>query len=398
MSYKTLRKYAYEHHIDVDAEYQRRLTDQAAHHIDFQIGGYPAFFVATEDINRTVIDVYKKDKQVALLCKALPESAVEQFSLRCLLDEMLQSNEIEGVHSTRREVGAAIDAAAEVKEKRNIRLMGIALKYLMINTRQPIELETCHDVRELYDDAILDEVTKADPSNQPDGEIFRKGPVMVNSRRMEVIHQGVLPESKIIDLMEKALAYLNNPDEELLFRIAVFHYLLGYIHPFYDGNGRLNRFISSYMLSEAFEPVLSYRLSYTIKDDIRNYYKAFDECNDPRNRGELTLFVQLFTGLIQRAIDNLIAALENRKTRWDYYNGRLDQMDCGADLRDLYRALVQAELFSEDGASVKALSGQLGKSSNTVRKYLKMIDADRIKVKKIGQEYYYGIDLGFLES
>ena len=56
---------------------------------------------------------------------------------------------------------------------------------------------------------------------------------------------------------------------EILIRISIFHYLIGYIHPFYNGNGRLSRFVSSYLLSRDLEPLLSYRLSYTIKENIK---------------------------------------------------------------------------------------------------------------------------------
>ncbi len=35
-----------------------------------------------------------------------------------------------------------------------------------------------------------------------------------------------------------------------LVSIAVFHYLFGYVHPFYDGNGRMARYLSSIFCSE----------------------------------------------------------------------------------------------------------------------------------------------------
>ena len=397
MSYKTLRVYSYNNTGDVDSEYQRRISDQAAHFIDFDIAGYPAFFIATEEINQNIREIYKNDKQVALLCMELPKSAISQFSLRCLIDEISLSSEIEGVRSTRREVSAAVDAAGAPTGRANPRFFSIAVKYALLESGNILPLITCQDIRDLYDDAILDEVVKADPDNAPDGDIFRKNPVVVNSRAMDPIHYGAFPENRIISSMEKALSYLNS-SEELLYRIAVFHYLLGYIHPFYDGNGRLNRLISSYMLAEELEPVLSYRLSYTIKADVNKYYKAFDECNNPRNRGELTYFVDYFIGMISTAMDNLLVALENRKTKLSYYNKRLDDLHCNDELRPLYEALIQAELFSEKGASIIDLSQQLSKSSNTIRSYLKNVRTDLLKINKDGREYYYGIDLNSLES
>ena len=71
------------------------------------------------------------------------------------------------------------------------------------------------------------------------------------------------------DFIELKVNDLNNDDINFLIRIAVFHYAFGYIHPFYDGNGRTSRFISSYLLSQRLEDLVSFRLSYTIKLNIK---------------------------------------------------------------------------------------------------------------------------------
>ncbi|MFR7881399.1 MAG: Fic family protein [Christensenellales bacterium] len=84
-----------------------------------------------------------------------------------------------------------------------------------------------------------------------------------------------MPESKIIEYMNKALYILNNQSIDILIRVSLFHYYFGYIHPFYDGNGRINRFISSYILSKHFNEVIGFRLSMTIKENLTQYLEAF---------------------------------------------------------------------------------------------------------------------------
>ena len=112
--------------------------------------------------------------------------------------------------------------------------------------------------------------------------------------------------------MTKSLEFLNCDDVNILFRIAIFHYIFGYIHPFYDGNGRMSRFISSVLLYNNLNTkILAFRLSYTIKQNINEYYKAFKECNDPKNKGDLTPFVFMFFDIILKAMDNLEASLSD---------------------------------------------------------------------------------------
>ena len=150
----------------------------------------------------------------------------------------------EGVRSTRQEIREAI--FAQGKYNPDVRLWGIVNKYNKIINDENIKLKTCADIRNLYDDFILDEIKRNNTSDIPDGNIFRKNSVDIVSGTQKTIHRGVYPESKIIDYMTKALQFLHDDSVSIFIRIAVFHYLLGYIHPFYDGNGRMSRFITSY--------------------------------------------------------------------------------------------------------------------------------------------------------
>lgn len=266
----------------------------------------------------------------------------------------------------------------------------------MLQKREDLPLTTCQDIRKIYDDLALKEVVEDDPKNMPDGKVFRKGPVDVTTPTQKVIHQGLYPEEKIIDAMSKALDYLGDVSVELLYRICIFHYLLGYIHPFYDGNGRLNRFISSYMLGKELQPILGYRLSYTIKENIREYYKAFRVCNQPKNRGDLTPFVEMFLKIIEESTRQLLSALQERVNALDHYDKIIERLPNGKEgnYYQLYFVLVQAELFSENGISTEDLLEFMGVSRTTLRRQLQEIEkAGLLKVSLYGHAKHYNLDL-----
>jgi Fic family protein len=148
-------------------------------------------------------------------------------------------------------------------------------KYLILQSNKDIPLLSCQDIRNLYDEFISDEIIREDPEDQPDGEIFRKSPVHIDNGHGDRIHEGLFPESKIITAMDSALSILNNENYDILIRVALYHYFFGYIHPFYNGNGRMTRFISSYMLSRFFSKSACLRISYVIKENRRKYYELF---------------------------------------------------------------------------------------------------------------------------
>lgn len=394
MPYKELRKVFYTDPSRYEEIYLERFHSEYAHYVPLHIGEFPAFFITTPDIGRFMLDIVRGDKAVWNICNKLPPIAIDQFSMRCLIDEIVLTNNIEGVHSTRREIG---DTLTELQQQdHHSRFYGIVQKYLLLQNYENISLSTCANIRSIYDDLVSDEIRREKPENLPDGEIFRKDLAIVSSASQKEIHRGLYPESKIIAAMQSALAYLNNDQEELLYRIPVFHYFLGYIHPFYDGNGRLNRFISSYMLTKEFHPLLSYRLSYTVKEHISKYYSAFEECNNFRNKGDLTPFVTTFLYIIKNAVLQLIEALDRRHTQLQYYFELIPRLphNSSPHMQDLYYLLFQAELFSELGISTQQLLDYVSVSRTTLGHLLATVRAEGfLKEQRHKREKHYGIDL-----
>lgn len=399
MDYIELSKLSYGDQAGYEQTYRERFNSPYAQHIDIKIGDWPAFFVVTPEIHAHMLSIQRADKEICLLCRDLPGIAINQFSRRCLIDEILLTNGIEGVHSTRREIdGVLVELGKNDKHRR---FAGLVQKYVMLLNGADFPLSTCEDIRKIYDDLVLTEVTEDDPKNRPDGRIFRKDIVDVTDPTQKVIHQGLYPEEEIIDAMSRALKYLEEPSAELLYRVCVFHYLLGYIHPFYDGNGRLNRFISSYMLGKELHPLLSYRLSYTIKENITEYYKAYKICNLSRNRGDMTPFILMFLEIIERSTRQLLKALRGRLEALDHYRESIDRLPYGTEAHysDLYFVLIQAELFSELGISMQELVEGRKLSPTTLRSQLKKIEENGLlKVTRNGHANYYGIDLNQLDK
>lgn len=234
MKYISLSKQYYKNRDTYEQLYQSRFCFETTVHIPVLINGNEAFFSYSEEVIAFMIHIYKMDKQLNAILHKLPDIARQQFIIKCLIDEIKATNDIEGVHSTRREIYALL--TGDNFKYNNRQIHGLLHKYLLIVDDQRVSLESCQDIRNLYDDLLLQEIVRENPDNQPDGVFFRKGNVHIQAADLRIIHHGVSPEEQIISYMEEGLRLIHNEAVCPLAALSAFHYLFGYVHPFYDGN------------------------------------------------------------------------------------------------------------------------------------------------------------------
>lgn len=376
-----------------ETEYNNRFNDDDTIHIDIEIGKFKAFVCQSVNIMNTIIAIERVDKKINDKCYHLPPIAVHQFASRCLIDEIVKTNDIEGVRSTRKEIGEVLENIS-TNNKKN-RFEGIVKKYLTLMNDSKISIKSSSDIRKIYDDIFLDEIKTDDIDNSPDGEIFRKESVSVQGNDGKIIHHGIMGEKNIISAMEKSISFLNDDKYDILLRLAVFHYLFGYIHPFYDGNGRTSRFISSYFLSKNLNHLIGYRISYTIRKNIQKYHKAFTICNHYNSHGDLTPFAEMFLAIVLESENDLLEALNTRSDKLHYYRNLICFLP-DSEIKEmyiLYDLLVQAALFSNEGISINDLCDYIEVSPATLRKRLKQIPENLCEVNTSHKKKYYSMNL-----
>lgn len=394
MEYTLLSKALYQSKSQYESLYNSRFNNESTLHIPIKINGNDAFIVYSKEIFNLVTAIYKADRVLNTIVNILPRIALNQFTTRSLIDEIKLSNDIEGVHSTRKEIRALLTHTKSNQIQK--RLYGLVQKYHMLMSDEEISVQSCKDIRNIYNDLVLKEVIDEDPENAPDGIYFRKGPVSIQGADLKIVHNGINPEEKIISYIDEGLKLLSDPDINILISIAAFHYLIGYIHPFYDGNGRLSRFISSYFLSKEFQPLIGYSLSYTIKKQLKLYYKAFKIVNDPKNKGDMTPFIIIFLELINQAYDRLISTLSDKIEQLNYYSACIGNLNLDTHMNDMLFVLVQNTLFGDEGLSVDILAEISDVSVPTIRNYIKSLNPGLLTITKSGNRKLYNINLNAL--
>lgn len=397
MEYELLSKIFYKKPTEYESIYDARFNSEASIKLPIKIHENVGFIFNTNEITKLLVKIYKTINKINLLRTHLPNIAINSYIIKSLKDEIALTNEIEGVRSTRKEIEDAIDS---IKNDKSARFKGLVDKYFKLISNEIIPLNNCGDIRTIYDALVLPEIEK---ENLPDGILFRKEPVQVVSATPKEKHRGIMPESKIIESLDLCLDFLKSDDIDSLIKISAFHYLFGYIHPFYDGNGRTSRFISSYLIKNELDVLLALKLSYTVKNNINKYYKAFDVCNDRKNKGDITFFVVTFLELLSQASDDLYTKIADLNDQLNYYNNIINMLVNEKVLNDKQAKcifiLCQNRLFDDTYMNMNTLTELLEKSDTTTRKILKSLESKNLLVKSRNKnQYLYSANLDSLSS
>lgn len=397
MKFIPLTKYFYQHtQKEYEIEYIRRLEAPFTVHFNIPIhqynrkSAYPAFLCYTGEILRLVEKFYKTYEQFLYTVNTVPPVVLYQFTRLSIVEEVKSTNDIEGVHSTKKEIREII----EKKGTHYHRLQSVVHQYLELLGEEEIKFDTCQDIRNFYDDFTHQEITRENPQNRLDGSLFRKEPVQIQAATGKTIHQGLYPESRIIEALDQALRILHSEEYPLLIRLALFHYFFVYIHPFYDGNGRTDRFITSYFLSRKFHRLLAVRLSIYIKRNQSRYYHMLEEADSERNCGDMTPFVMGFLEILIGSTEDTIGVLSRKNEQMRKYESRIDAFQLKDKLlKEIYITLLQAALFYGEGISMADLMKVTGKNRGTIQKRIDEIPGNHLIVTKAGKTNYYKLNL-----
>lgn len=397
MKFIPLTKYFYQHtQEEYEIEYIRRLEAPFTVHFNIPIhqynrkSAYPAFLCYTGEILRLVEKFYKTYEQFLYTVNTVPPVVLYQFTRLSIVEEVKSTNDIEGVHSTKKEIREII----EKKGTHYHRLQSVVHQYLELLGEEEIKFDTCQDIRNFYDDFTHQEITRENLQNRLDGSLFRKEPVQIQAATGKTIHQGLYPESRIIEALDQALRILHSEEYPLLIRLALFHYFFVYIHPFYDENGRTDRFITSYFLSRQFHRLLAVRLSIYIKRNQSRYYHMLEEADSERNRGDMTPFVMGFLEILIGSTEDTIGVLSRKNEQMRKYESRIDAFQLKDKLlKEIYITLLQAALFYGEGISMADLMKVTGKNRGTIQKRIDEIPGNHLIVTKAGKTNYYKLNL-----
>lgn len=330
MDYKTIRKIVAMSKSNAkpcdiaEEEYRLRIDNPVTYRSGIIFDAHEIFAMCVTDLVTHMNDIANTEKAVEKAWSRLPRFAQREYLMQLIAKEVQNTNIIEGVHSTRKELSKALNAASE--QNKHTRFSEFTKLFLELAdskeksvAESAVESNECgtsipqtlQDIRKIYDSIMQGEL---EANNIPDGEIFRKGKVSIRDGANNVVHDGDATEAEIQDHLSQMLSLMNSNEVPTLIKACMCHYAFESVHPFYDGNGRTGRFLLALQLHEQLSMPTILSLSSVIYAEKSGYYAAFSKAQELFNCNDLTMFCCTMLEYIKKVqnevLDNIILQLK----------------------------------------------------------------------------------------
>ena len=370
MDYKTIRKMVAMSKSNAkpcdiaEEEYRLRIDNPATYRSGIVFDSHEIFAMCVTDLVTYMNDIAYAEKAVEKAWGRLPRFAQREYLMQLIAKEVQNTNIIEGVHSTRKELSKALNAASEQnKHTRFSEFTKLFLELADLNECDTSIPQTLQDIRKIYDSIMQGEL---EASNIPDGEIFRSGKVSICDGANNVVHDGDATEAEIQDHLTQMLSLMNSNEVPTLIKACMCHYAFESVHPFYDGNGRTGRFLLALQLHEQLSMPTILSLSSVIYAEKSGYYAAFSKSQELFNCNDLTMFCCTMLKYIKKAQNEVFENISVQLKQIIYCMDKLFEFSKKTAIskvqREVLSILLQNKLFSYDPTPMtrKQLSEYVG--------------------------------------
>ena len=159
MEYTNLKKLYHMNENECNAVYKKRFESDSAHKLDIKINDYECFYIVNEEVLNLISEIYNMNIWIekTMSHTDFPVTAKDYILVSTLVEEIKSSNKIEGLRSTRQELKELIVSEPPKKYRR---FYGMVNKYEKLQKEEFANIETCAQVRKLYDEILLKDVVK----------------------------------------------------------------------------------------------------------------------------------------------------------------------------------------------------------------------------------------------
>lgn len=300
-----------------------------------------------------------------------------------MMEEAISSSQLEGAATTRKVAKEMLETERSPRneDERMIFNNFMLMKIAKHSKDEEISLDLIR-----YFHSIATQGTEKNTVTP--GEFRVTDDVYVADANDEVVHQP--PQAiKLISRLQRVCDFANAHHDGLegrpfihpAVKAIILHFMIGYEHPFADGNGRTARAIFYwFMLKKGYWPFEYISISALLKKAPIKYGESYlySETDD----FDLTYFVDYQLRIISRAIDQFLNYLEKKKREYYELMTWLDNVGIAGKLNYRQGQLLRKAIRSPGRVfTVKEIKNDFNVSDNTARADLMLL----VKLKVLAQ-------------
>ena len=201
--------------------------------------------------------------------KMLLQARNNHYGIKSAEDEIVATSAIESIDFSRDSVRRILKGMAPNDEQEN-RILGIkhGLEFIADTDNKITE----ENIYKLYMMTVGDFLS--DDDKLSGGNLYRHDTVYIVGDRVE--HSG-LDYKKVPQFMRSLVAFINADDDTNdLIKAAIIHFYIAFVHPYFDGNGRIARLVHlSILFQKGYQSALFIPFSSKIEKSRKAYYDAY---------------------------------------------------------------------------------------------------------------------------
>ncbi|MDD6211135.1 MAG: Fic family protein [Bacteroidales bacterium] len=206
----------------------------------------------------------------------IPDESKERYLISSLMEEAISSSQMEGASTTRKIAKEMLrkNISPRSRSEQMIHNNYNSIRFIVQNKDTPLTKEHLLKVHALMTYKTLD-------NSQDEGKFRDNNEIVVeNSITHEVVHTPPC-HTKIPSFIDSLCKFFNEKNGKGIFihpiiRAIIIHFMIAYIHPFVDGNGRTARALFYwYMLKQGYWLTEYLSISRVIYKSKESYEKAY---------------------------------------------------------------------------------------------------------------------------
>ncbi|MBE6752986.1 MAG: Fic family protein [Ruminococcaceae bacterium] len=239
--------------------------------------------------------------------KLLLQAQTHNYGIKAAEDEIIATSAIESIDFSRDSVRNILKGMAP-KDEQESRILGLkkGLEFIA-DTANRITEENLHHLYMMVAGDFLE-----GDDRLKDGCLYRHDAVYVVGDEVE--HTG-LDYRKVPKYIKALIAFANTDDDiNDLVKAAIVHFCFSYIHPYFDGNGRVARLLHLwFLIQKGYRSALFIPFSSSIEKSRKAYYDAYTLTEENRRLSgviDVTPFVLYFVNNVYNKMSDSTASAD----------------------------------------------------------------------------------------